>query len=80
VQLFGTYPPITIAHHICGVFANVKQAIINVYDTAKQACFAVKKSNSCSFCKCVSQNAFVQGTLCTCAKYKKQSKRGGLPA
>jgi hypothetical protein len=35
-----------------------RQTII-VTETAKQAHFAVKKSSFYSFCKCVSQNAFV---------------------
>ena len=45
------------------VSAKAKQAIVNGHETAKQACFAVKESKYCSFCKCVSQNAFVQWTL-----------------
>jgi len=36
------------------VDAKAEQTVINGYETAKQACFAVKKSKYCSFCKCVS--------------------------
>jgi len=36
------------------VTAKAEQAVINGHETAKQACFDVKKSKYCSFCKCVS--------------------------
>jgi len=35
------------------VSAKAEQAIINGHDTTKQVCFVDKKSNICSFYKCV---------------------------
>jgi len=51
------------------VSAKAEQAIVNGHETTKLACFVDKKSNICSFCKCISQNAFVQWTL-----YSQQTK------
>ena len=45
------------------VSAKAEQAIINGHESIKQFCFVDKKSNICSLCKCVPQNAFVQWTL-----------------